>query len=207
MYNVSIITELISEAIKLKRRTLILPSGKVVRLSKTLKTFYYRGVVCAFCGIEGIRFREVKHSNKTHLQLFGSKDNVEILMTCDHIIPQSKGGSSSFFNLQTLCYQCNSDKKDLIDQTIVDNAQYSYKSIKDYVFNNYPQSPLRSKFSREFSRIQATKKSTDKFGFKCGGIDETLQLLYYIQNKYGYKIRLQHLRSIPLEPIGVSDDC
>jgi hypothetical protein len=33
----------------------------------------------------------------------------------------------------------------------------------------------------------------------CGGIDEILQLLYYIHEKYGYKIRLHHLRRIPSE--------
>lgn len=31
-------------------------------------------------------------------------------LTCDHIIPESKGGATTFDNLQTLCRRCNSSK-------------------------------------------------------------------------------------------------
>lgn len=31
-------------------------------------------------------------------------------LTCDHIVPESKGGPTSFDNLQTMCRSCNSRK-------------------------------------------------------------------------------------------------
>jgi len=33
-------------------------------------------------------------------------------MTCDHILPQSKGGTDDGENLQTLCTHCNTLKAD-----------------------------------------------------------------------------------------------
>jgi len=205
MYTVQEITNLIATALKYGKGRFKLPSGKRVRLTKTLKTFYHRGVTCTNCGLTGTVFREVKHSKKTHLQLLASKNDTEVLMTCDHIIPQSKGGSNNFSNLQTLCCQCNYDKKDKIDSTLVEGARYSYKSIKNHIFNAHPKNPLRSKFSREFGHIQgqATKlsKAVEQTGLLCGEIDEILQLLYYIHTKYGYNVRLKHLRRIPSQKV------
>lgn len=31
-------------------------------------------------------------------------------LTCDHIVPESKGGETTFDNLQTMCRSCNSKK-------------------------------------------------------------------------------------------------
>jgi hypothetical protein len=199
MYSVTEVKILISAAIRQGKGVLKLPSGKRVRLTKTLKTFYYRGVICAHCGLAGTTFREVSHNDKVHLQLFGSKESAEVLMTCDHIIPHSKGGTNNFYNLQTLCCQCNYDKKDNIDQKVIDEALYSYKSINDHIFNTYPRTRLRNKFAREFRHIQnqAAKTGFNDSGLLCGKIDEILQLLYYIQNKYGYEVRLTNLRRMP----------
>ena len=44
----------------------------------------------------------------------GDNNNLEI----DHIIPISKGGKSTFDNLQTLCHDCNVKKGDTISITI-----------------------------------------------------------------------------------------
>lgn len=34
----------------------------------------------------------------------------EVLMTRDHIIPRSRGGSEGLENMQTMCTKCNSKK-------------------------------------------------------------------------------------------------
>ena len=41
-------------------------------------------------------------------------------MDVDHIIPQSKGGGDSEWNLQGLCQHCNRSKKDNMHDTIPD---------------------------------------------------------------------------------------
>lgn len=50
-------------------------------------------------------------------------DDLEI----DHIIPISKGGKTTFENLQTLCHRCNTNKSDTIESTNVPSYYSGYK--------------------------------------------------------------------------------
>ena len=50
-----------------------------------------------------------------HINLYAKVQNGYRLMTQDHIIPKSKGGSDSLNNLQTLCVKCNNKKGNQID--------------------------------------------------------------------------------------------
>ena len=76
------------------------------------KTFK-KSLVCVTCGLKGTYFAKEKFEPSTsyHLNLYAiDKKGKEVLMTKDHIIPLSKGGSHSLDNLQTMCFNCNGKK-------------------------------------------------------------------------------------------------
>jgi len=71
---------------------------------------------CANCGIEGNVFRlESDHTEDSpHLNLYHILNDTVIMLTCDHIIPKSKGGLNVDENTQTLCRKCNLLKGSMI---------------------------------------------------------------------------------------------
>lgn len=86
-----------------------------------LKVFKLKGVDCK-CGAQGNVFYLEKTAapgitiyNDWHLNLY-AKDQFghEVLMTKDHTLPKSKGGTDDIDNLTPMCVKCNSRKGDKI---------------------------------------------------------------------------------------------
>jgi 5-methylcytosine-specific restriction endonuclease McrA len=83
--------------------------------SKRLQVFKVHGVKCAKCDIEGQYFVKERSEDQQryHLNLYAIDENGnEVLMTKDHIVPKSKGGTDDLNNLQTMCSYCNNEKGD-----------------------------------------------------------------------------------------------
>lgn len=80
--------------------------------SLKLQTFAKHGVRCKICGCKGSYFAKEKYPDQPyfHLNLYALKDGREVLMTKDHVVPQSKGGRDRLNNYQTLCQECNKKK-------------------------------------------------------------------------------------------------
>lgn len=68
--------------------------------------------VCEICNINGSYLLletnpESIKKKRAHFNLYGVEDNKLLLMTVDHILPQSLGGNDGIKNLRTLCCLCN----------------------------------------------------------------------------------------------------
>lgn len=82
-----------------------------------LRTFRRKGTSCAHCELHATHFaiEESPLEKSPHLNLYAATEKGEMLFTCDHIIPLSKGGKNSCSNTQTLCYDCNQKKADKLE--------------------------------------------------------------------------------------------
>jgi hypothetical protein len=89
--------------------------------------FKQKGVTCVHCGREGkIFILEKSHERDVspHFNLYAinNENGTFILMTKDHIIPKSKGGSLGLENLQVLCCKCNCKKGNKLEEELQQNA-------------------------------------------------------------------------------------
>lgn len=77
---------------------------------------FAKSLVCATCGLKGVvmmlDIQPTQKDAKPHFNLYAIKGGELVLMTKDHIVPTSKGGSYKFSNCQTMCSPCNARKKD-----------------------------------------------------------------------------------------------
>lgn len=99
-----------------------------------IKSLAEHGVACAHCGISGTMFAVERHLHpgikRCHLNLYHVSDSgEEMLMTVDHVVPVSKGGSSDLSNLQTLCRKCNERKGNMAEEKAIEIA-YAENRLK-----------------------------------------------------------------------------
>lgn len=86
--------------------------GPIKLTSVRLKCFRRSGLRCVFCGIEGRYFEHAQPNPEqpAHLALYALLGGKPVLMTKDHIVPKSLGGSDCVGNMQTACRICNEAK-------------------------------------------------------------------------------------------------
>lgn len=158
------------------------------------RTFYQKGTKCACCGRTGTYFKlkvDSKNIERAHFNLF-SEDGT--LMTKDHIIPKSKGGSDCIDNFQTMCQECNKKKANIMPEIIPDiklvpRKKAEIKAIKIdkpqevHLFYNIENAAkwiikehlkLYSKKKKSMSReevIQTTIRATIRLNIALNGIE------------------------------------
>ena len=88
-------------------------NGDYIINTKRAKIFNKKGITCVNCGVQGEFFAlETDKGGGVHLDLYGTINGEEVLLTIDHIIPKSKGGLNDMINYQVMCKLCNEMKAD-----------------------------------------------------------------------------------------------
>jgi len=86
-----------------------------VRMNSIRYHLFARSPACVCCGRAGTVMMLNVHRfyySRAHFNLYAVEGDKLILMTKDHIIPKSQGGTDNLNNLQTLCAKCNNMKGD-----------------------------------------------------------------------------------------------
>jgi len=82
----------------------------VVKMKSLRYQVFKQNLSCVSCGIMGTFFalERTLGCHRYHFNLYGiDQHGRQVLMTKDHIISKSRGGSDSLTNLQTMCTVCN----------------------------------------------------------------------------------------------------
>lgn len=124
-YSVEQILPLIKNSRRRRKTSKIEIDGYVVSNDTiSLYTFKRFGTNCNKCKLKGTFFviEKQRPGPGYCLHLYGILKGKPVLMTCDHILAQSLGGSKhALSNLQTLCENCNFNKS-LIEQEEIKNV-------------------------------------------------------------------------------------
>ena len=111
---------ILGDAIYSRRKTFIDFHGTEIKAnSQRYVVFKEKGCTCVKCGLTASYFALEKHEkqDRFHLNLYGvNEQGQEILFTKGHIQPKSKDGASTYGNYQTMCFICNNDKADNIEE-------------------------------------------------------------------------------------------
>lgn len=89
-------------------------NGLMVNAKSLRLLNFKKSIICYMCGIEGSFFaleKSIKNpQDNYHLNLYASTGQEEILMTHDHVLARSLGGSNHISNTKTACAPCNWEK-------------------------------------------------------------------------------------------------
>lgn len=108
-----------------------------ISLDKRLRVYARDGYRCVECGFQTSRERTIELIGRARLD-HGRFPRPELL-TIDHVVPRSRGGSNDEDNLQTLCAPCNTLKGDKLPEGCVSRPRPSKaKPKKDVPLGERP---------------------------------------------------------------------
>lgn len=90
--------------------------------------------VCVNCGIEGNLVVIHRHKNENsevqHTDVFALDDKRLVMMTLDHILPESLGGKSDITNYRVMCRDCNQARSNVLTN---DEIKMICERLEDYI--------------------------------------------------------------------------
>lgn len=97
---------------------------KGFRFHRRLRVFWLKGLKCVYCNITGNAIiKSRNNAGQIHYDLYRYSKQGRLLMTVDHILPKSLGGTNDIENLQPMCRKCNDRKGNTICLPIMVSAQ------------------------------------------------------------------------------------
>lgn len=154
VYSIDFVFELLNQHNKQEEPTEYYQlDGNVVKVKSLRYQVFERSLVCVQCGIKGTHFAAERPlqdgAYRFHFNLYATTaDGGEVLMTKDHILPRSRGGTDDLYNLQTMCICCNNHKSNLVTRDIeffadrikeLEDGHYVYEDslfkLKDIILN------------------------------------------------------------------------
>lgn len=81
----------------------------LVKMDSSRYHLFKKSRQCVICGLEGNRMILEMNQNDSapHFNLYAEENGRLVLMTKDHIVPKSKGGSEDLENFRVMCHTCN----------------------------------------------------------------------------------------------------
>lgn len=96
------------------KQSVVIIDGFKVKNKKKYAFFLKEGLRCRCCGNIALFVRIEKEENCKsgfyHLVFYVCKDNEDVKLTIDHIVPKSLNGKNTEDNYQLLCEHCNMEK-------------------------------------------------------------------------------------------------
>lgn len=122
-----------------------------------LRMFREGKTKCVSCGLEGTHWHIERHRNDAvmpfSINLYGMNGYDEVMLTWDHILPKSLGGSNSILNAQCMCAPCNMNKSNKLSlQEMVDIATHPS------VLSMYKAGPDEKRWPRLRELIKSAKE-------------------------------------------------
>lgn len=103
---------------------------------------FVQNTKCVCCGIEGNVFFLERHKNDQEyarsLNLYAIKDGSMVLMTVDHVLPDSLAGRYSTLNFQTMCSECNRLKQNFMSADEIARVRANMDDhVKSWAYRPY----------------------------------------------------------------------
>lgn len=206
--NTSVVSKLSNKKIRLT-----LPDGRFVKITRTLETFFLKGVKCRECGMEGDYYYyfpiedKVNYVSLTLIAFLMDSHGVvrnHMEFTSDHTIPSCHRGSDFIENREPMCSLCNHRKDDSVPkmETV---TLYRLATLRRWVlrkFNENPQVTAYSHWHRDYMTAIFTEQDPNLP--KSGSVSEKDVISYCKSAKELFGFNIPYERFGKRKPVGTS---